>query len=153
MQSTQAASAGPAIYASGGYLPVEELLALAPLAEQLGLDGIAIPDHLLFPEFAPGTYPYSANGETPFRLDSPWPDPWVLISALAAVTTTLRFTTSIYLLALRHPLQTAKAIATAANISGGRVSVGVGAGWMREEFEAVGLEFSSRGPRLEEAIV
>jgi alkanesulfonate monooxygenase SsuD/methylene tetrahydromethanopterin reductase-like flavin-dependent oxidoreductase (luciferase family) len=82
-----------AVYAKGGYCEPEELLELAPLLEELGFDGVTMPDHLFLPDFPPGTYPYTADGELPFRIDAPWADPWVTIGALAAVTKTLRFVT------------------------------------------------------------
>jgi probable F420-dependent oxidoreductase len=140
------------IYVRFGYLPVEESLALAPLVEELGYDGVSLPDHLFFPDSEPGAYPYSRDGRPPFRLESPWPDVFVLASALAARTTTIRFLTSVYVLPLRDPLVVAKAAGTAAVASGGRFALGIGAGWQREEFDALGVPFEERGARTDEAI-
>ena len=74
--------------------------------------------------------------------DADWPDTWVLIGALAAVTTRVRFFNSVYVAALRSPFQVAKSVATAAVLSGNRVSLGVGIGWCREEFDLLGQDFS-----------
>jgi alkanesulfonate monooxygenase SsuD/methylene tetrahydromethanopterin reductase-like flavin-dependent oxidoreductase (luciferase family) len=76
----------------------------------------------------------------------------VLIGALAAVTTRLRFFTSVYVPALRSPFQVAKSVGTAAVLSGNRVSLGVGIGWCREEFELLGQDFGTRGKRTDEAL-
>jgi probable F420-dependent oxidoreductase len=82
----------------------------------------------------------------------PFPDPWVTIGAMAAATTRLRFGTMVFILPLRHPLEVAKAVGTAAVLSGGRVLLGAGAGWIREEYEALGVDFATRGRRYDEMI-
>jgi probable F420-dependent oxidoreductase len=97
-------------------------------------------------------YLYAADGKPPFDRNTPWPDPWAAISAMAAVTQRLRFGTSIYLAGLRHPLLVAKSVATASILSGGRVMLGVGAGWLAEEFEILGEDFGTRGARLDEML-
>jgi probable F420-dependent oxidoreductase len=84
--------------------------------------------------------------------DTPWPDPWVLIGAMAAVTERIRFGTNIYIAPARNPFVTAKAVATASVLSGGRVTMGAGAGWMREEFDLMGEDFDGRGPRFTELV-
>jgi len=84
--------------------------------------------------------------------DTTWPDPWVLAGAVMAVTTTLRFTTNIYIGPIREPLLVAKQVGTAAVLSGNRVVLGLGAGWMKEEFDLLGQDFATRGPRLNEMI-
>jgi probable F420-dependent oxidoreductase len=71
---------------------------------------------------------------------------------MAAVTERLRFATMVYILPLRHPLEVAKATASVAALAGGRLALGVGAGWMREEFDALGVDFDSRGARMDESI-
>ncbi len=140
------------IFVRLAFLTVEEQLVLAQLAEDLGFDGVTVSDHLAFPYVTPGEYPYTDDGELPFPLETPWPDAAVLLGALAACTTRLRFLTSVYLPALRHPIITAKAIGTAAVVSRGRISLGVGVGWMREEFETVGVPYAERGTRTDETI-
>jgi probable F420-dependent oxidoreductase len=142
----------PRIWVSCGMLPEQEVLRLAPEIERAGFDGITIPDHLFMPDVVPGAYPYTEDGQPPFRLDVPWNDVFVLAGAVAAVTTTLRVLTSVFILPLRHPLVVAKAAATAARLSGGRLNLGIGVGWQREEFDAVGVDFTKRGAMTDEMV-
>jgi probable F420-dependent oxidoreductase len=129
-----------------------QLLDLAVAAEECGYTGLALADHLVHPATIDSLYPYSETGDVAWKPATHWPDAWVAIAAMAAVTTQLRFTTAVYVAPLREPVALAKAIGTAAVISRGRVGCGFGSGWMREEFDVVGQDFSSRGPRLEEII-
>jgi probable F420-dependent oxidoreductase len=127
-------------------------LRLARHAEDAGFDGMTIPDHVFMPQKPQSTYLYTKDGEPPFDLEAPWPDAAVLIGAMAAVTTRIRFRTYVYLLALRHPLLVARAIGTASLISGGRVDLGVGVGWMAEEYVTLGVDFTRRGAMMDESI-
>jgi probable F420-dependent oxidoreductase len=97
-------------------------------------------------------YPYSPDGSVYWDGTVPWPDPWVSIGAMAMVTTRLRFITSVFILPLRDPFITAKAVGTAAVVSGGRVILGGGIGWMRDEFDQLGVDFHTRGARTGEII-
>lgn len=137
---------------NAGFLPIEQLVGLARSAEQLGFEGISLPDHLFFPRDRTSPYPYSSDGELHWPADAPWPDCWGSIAAMAAATTRLRFTTSIYIAPLRDVFSLAKAIATAEGFGPGRVSAGLGAGWLREEFDIVGQDFATRGRRLDEML-
>jgi probable F420-dependent oxidoreductase len=130
----------------------DELLAVAKLAEDVGFHGVFVSEHVFFPEKLESKYPYSPDGTPVFTAETPWLDPWVQIGAMAAVTSRLRFVTGVYILPLRHPLEVAKSVASAAALSHDRVGLGVGAGWMREEFEVLGREFRGRGKRLDEMI-
>jgi probable F420-dependent oxidoreductase len=130
----------------------EQLLDVARAAEAVGFDGVFVSDHVFFPGRLESRYPYAADGVPLFGPDTPWPETFSTIAAMAAVTTRLRFVTGVYILPLRHPLEVAKAAATVAVLSGGRLALGVGAGWMREEFDALGREFAGRGRRMDEAI-
>ncbi len=130
----------------------DELLDVARLSEELGFTGVFVSEHVFFPEQLASKYPYTGTGAPPFTADTPWLDPWVQIAAMAAVTTTLRFVTGVYILPLRHPLEVAKAVASLALLSGDRVGLGIGAGWMREEFDVLGREFKARGKRMDEQI-
>jgi probable F420-dependent oxidoreductase len=85
-------------------------------------------------------------------MGTPWPDPWVTVGHLAAVTTRLRFVTTVYILPARTPIHVAKQVGTAAVLSGNRVTLGVGMGWMEEEFEAMGTPFAKRGKRADEMV-
>jgi probable F420-dependent oxidoreductase len=140
------------VYVRLAFLPIPEQLALAKMSEELGFDGVTVSDHLAFPYIAPGAYPYTDDHELPFPIETPWPDAAVLLGALAATTTTLRFLTSVYLPPLRHPIISAKSIGTASVISQGRIDLGVGVGWMREEFETLAVPYTERGARTDEAI-
>jgi probable F420-dependent oxidoreductase len=135
------------------FSPASHFCAMARAAEESGWDMVAISDHVAHPARIASPYPYTADGSIRWDENTAWPDPWVSIGAMAAVTRRLRFVTNVYVLALRNPFLAAKAVATAAALSGDRVALGVGVGWMREEFELAGQEFASRGRRTDEMIV
>lgn len=138
-------------YLSLANLAPIDCVALATVAEAAGFDGVTLPDHV-FMTADPSRYPYSEDGTPPFPATAHWPDVWVLIGAMAAATQRLRFRTCIYVLPLRHPLLAARAISTAAGLAPGRVDVGVGAGWLEDEFDTLGVSFRDRGRRTDEAI-
>lgn len=139
------------VLVSTGFLVEEEVVALAHAVERLGFDGITMPEHL-FHTHHEGPYPYSADGKPPFRPETPWPDALTVFAALGLATQRLRFMTSVLLLPLRHPLSLAKAAGTASRLSDGRLTLGIGVGWMREEFDTLGIDFSTRGRRANEMI-
>jgi len=130
----------------------DQLLDIARGAEQAGFHGVVLSDHLFFPGELRSKYPYSEDGKPMFDGTMPFPDPWTTIAAMAAVTKALHFGTLVYILPLRHPLEVAKIVGTAALLSGDRVMLGCGAGWIREEFDAVGVDFATRGKRYDEMI-
>jgi probable F420-dependent oxidoreductase len=134
------------------FLDTNEMVDVARVADGLGYHGVMVSDHVLYPKDLRSPYPYAADGAPIWQPDTAWPDPWVLIGAMAAVTTTLRFGTNIYIAPARNPFVVAKAVGTAAVISQDRVGLGVAAGWMREEFELMGQEYANRGRRLDEMI-
>jgi probable F420-dependent oxidoreductase len=134
------------------FLEPEQLVDIARVADATGYHGVAISDHLFYPEKLATPYPYTSDGSPPFSPETPWPDPWVLIGAMAAVTARLRFMTNVYVAPARNPFLVAKQVGTAAVLSGDRVTLGVGAGWMREEFEQLGQGFGDRGRRLDEMV-
>jgi probable F420-dependent oxidoreductase len=117
----------------------ETLIALGEAAERLGYQTAWLPDHLLPP--APYGDPYGGVYE-----------PLVTLSYLAASTSTIRLGTSVLVLPMRNPFVVAKQVATLHRLSGGRVTLGVGAGWERAEFSAVGADFTTRGARTDEGI-
>jgi probable F420-dependent oxidoreductase len=134
------------------FLPTDELLEVARMTEDAGYHGITVSDHIFYPERLSSPYPYSADGAPIWAPSTPWPDPWVLIGAMAAATTSLRFTTNIYVAPARNHFVVAKAVATASVLSDERVALGLAAGWMREEFDACGEDFGNRGRRLDELV-
>ena len=131
---------------------VEDYVPVARAVETAGFDSVALSDHIFYPEKLTSKYPYTPDGVPQFSPDESWPDPWVMTGLLAGATTSLRFMTNVYILPLRNPFVTAKAVGTAAYLSGNRVILGVGAGWMREEFDALEQRYERRGARSEELI-
>lgn len=127
----------------------EQLTALAPIAERLGFAGVVLPDHVALPAVSESSYPYSE-----YTLDprAPFLDPWPAITAMATVTTRLRFATYVYILPMRDPFSVAKSVATTSILSQGRVALGLGVGWLAEEMEVLGHAFSGRGARSDEMI-
>ena len=130
----------------------DQLIPLAAAAEEAGFHGVMLADHLFFPGRLESRYPYSEDGVPGFDGTMPFPDPWTTIAAMAAVTERLHFGTMVYILPLRHPIEVAKSVGTAAFHSRGRVALGVGAGWIKEEFDTLGVDFRTRGKRMNEMI-
>lgn len=133
------------------FMKTTESLAVARMIDEAGYDGMICADHLIYPRDLRSPYP-SPTGKPGWPPETAWPDTWVLIGAMAAVTSRLRFSNAVYIAPARPLLEVAKQVATAAELSEGRVSLGVGIGWMREEYELLGQEFSNRGKRLDEMI-
>lgn len=134
------------------FTDTDQLLDLARAAEEMGFDGVLVSDHLFHPEKLASRYPYAPDGAPPFGPGVEFPEPFTAIAAMAAVTRRLRFATGIFNLPLRHPIAVAKSVATAARLSRDRVVLGIGSGWMKEEFDQFGVDFGSRGARCDEAM-
>ena len=132
---------------SAAFNDPDHLLELAACAEECGFEAMAFPDHVVHPEKLDTPYPYTADGSRRWAAFTPWVDPWVAIAACAAVTTRLRFTNNVFVLAMRNPFLAAKAIATAAALSRGRVTLTLGVGWSNIEYQLLGQDFRSRGRR------
>ncbi|SRX94824.1 luciferase-like protein [Nocardioides sp. JS614] [Mycobacterium shimoidei] len=139
-------------YVSSGFLKTGEIIEIARAADELGYDGIGIPDHIVNLETLSTPYPYTKDGERRWPPFTDWPDPWVLVGALAQVTTRLRFVTTVYIPAMRNPYSAAKAIGTAACLAEGRVELGVGVGWCAGEFALMEQRFENRGKRTDEML-
>ncbi|OHV03411.1 TIGR03619 family F420-dependent LLM class oxidoreductase [Mycobacterium talmoniae] len=139
-------------YISSAFLDTGEIVEIAKAADELGYDGMAIPDHVVNLETLATPYPYTRDGQRRWQPFTDWPDPWVLVGSLAQATTRLRFVTTVYIPAMRDPYSAAKAIGTAAYLSGGRVELGVGVGWCEEEFALMGQRFAARGKRTDEML-
>ena len=134
------------------FAPPEQLLPLAKAADDAGFGAVALSDHLVNPAQTRSTYPYTDDGGRRWEMGTPWPDPWVSIGAMAAVTERIRFFTNVFVLPARSPFVVAKAVGTAAVLSRNRVAMGVGMGWMEEDFDAGGQPFSRRGKRADEML-
>ena len=120
-------------------------------ADRLGFDSVWMPEHLVLP-VAMGGSPHDGQDHPPIPPGTPVYDPLVYLSYLAARTERIRFGTQVYNLGLRHPFSTARAVTTLDLLSQGRLDLGIGASWLRAEWEAVGLDFDSRGARVDEII-
>lgn len=124
------------------------LLDLAVAAEEAGVDRVVVPEHVVLGSNI-DAYPW---GRFPAPPEAPWLDPVVVLSAIAGVTSQLRLGTGILVAPLRPAVVLAKAVATLDVLSGGRVDLGVGTGWQREELEAAGVSYEDRGRILTDTI-
>jgi len=120
------------------------VIGAAQVAEAAGIDGVTLTDHVVM-STRTDRYPY---GTFPLPLDFPWFEPLTLLSAIAGGTRRVRLATGVLIAPLRPAVLLAKIVATLDNVSGGRVDLGVGSGWQREEYEAEGIPFAGRGERL-----
>ena len=124
-----------------GFADAAVLRDLVVRAEELGFWGVTAPDHIV----APDAWAKAGGGDQ-------WFDPFVLLSFLAAHTSTIRLITHVIVLPYRSPFAVAKAVASLDRISGGRAVLGAGSGYLREEFEILGVPFEDRGERTDEAL-
>jgi len=130
-----------------------DLVEIARAGEALGFSYLAIPDHILVPRQIDSRYPYSQEGDWPGRVGGECLEQLTLMAWLAAATEKARLLTSVMVVPHRKPVHTAKILATIDVLSGGRVVLGCGTGWLREEFEAIGTEpFEARGQVTDEYI-
>lgn len=123
----------------------------AEAADRAGFESVWLPEHLVFPVEMAGS-PHPGDDHPPVPPATPLFDVFAYLSYLAARTERVRLGTWVYLLGLRHPFVAARAIATLDQVSGGRAIVGVGAGWLRQEWTATGLDPRTRGRRLDESL-
>jgi probable F420-dependent oxidoreductase len=136
----------------GPYVEPERACGLARSAEAAGFESIWTVDHVVVPAGYRSTYPYDPSGRLPSGEDAPFPDPLIWLAYVAGATSTIRLATGILILPQRNPLVLAKELATLDCLSSGRVTLGVGIGWLREEFDALGIPYERRGERTEETI-
>ena len=133
-----------------------EVVEIAVAAEAAGFDSLWLGEHLLLPAGYDAVHPTKVAAEeraAPIvAAETRLTDPLLALAAAAARTERIHLATGIYLANLRHPLVTARAAVTLQDLAGGRFVLGVGAGWLREEFEALGVPFAARGARLEEGL-
>jgi probable F420-dependent oxidoreductase len=130
----------------------EHMAAVARRAEQLGFESVWVAEHLVFPTEIRSRYPYSAEGVPPINPATPLLDPLLVLMQIAAHTERIRLGTNVYILPLRHPLVVARMAMTLDLLSNGRLSFGIGLGWLEEEFAAAGIDFASRGGRTREYV-
>lgn len=126
--------------------------AFAVHAEQCGFESLVVVEHTLVVSDTMSTYPYARSGKMPLADDCNIPDPLDLLTFLAAKTERIVLATGVLIISNHHPVDLAKRVATLDALSGGRVRLCVGLGWMQEEIEACGVDFTTRGRRADEAI-
>jgi probable F420-dependent oxidoreductase len=120
-------------------------------ADRLGFESVWLPEHLVIPVQMEGS-PYAGQDHPPIPPEVPVFDAFTYLGFLAGRTTNIRFSTHVYNIGLRHPFVSARAVATLDVVSGGRAMFGIGASWLEAEWDAVGLDFHTRGRRVDEAI-
>lgn len=131
----------------------EEIIAIAKHAEQAGVESLFTFEHVIVPVSYDSRYPYHPSGKMGAEAETPFVDPLIALSFIAAHTKTIRIGTGVNILAQSNPVLLAKQIASLDFMSGGRFIFGAGVGWLREEFRAMGVPFERRGARFEDAIV
>jgi probable F420-dependent oxidoreductase len=130
----------------------DHAIGLAQAAERLGFDSLWTVEHVVVPADHESKYPYSADGRMPGGEDFDIPDPLIWLAYVAAATETIRLCTGILILPQRNPGVLAKECATLDVLSGGRLTLGVGVGWLKEEFEALGVPWEDRAARTDEYV-
>jgi probable F420-dependent oxidoreductase len=141
------------MYANAGPLGTPDTtVGLAQCAEEVGFESLWAVEHAVVPTGYESQYPYSADGRMPGGESVPIPDPLIWLSYVAGVTSRIRLATGILILPQRNPLILAKEIASLDVLSKGRVELGIGVGWLREEFDALDVPFEQRGARADEYI-
>jgi len=125
---------------------------MAARLEEADFDSLWVSYHIVFPHETTSRYPFSADGRVTWPLDDAYLEPLVVLGAPAAATNRISLGTSVVIAPMRNPVLLAKQAATVDAIAGGRLVLGVGAGWLREEFEALDADFEARGEVLDEWI-
>ena len=126
---------------------------LAVRAEAAGYESLWTVEHVVVPSGYESKYPYDPSGKMAGGAEAfDLPDPLIWLAYVAASTRTIRLATGVLILPQRNPLITAKAVASIDHLSGGRMMLGVGVGWLKEEFEALGVPFADRGRRLDDYV-
>lgn len=136
------------------FIESEQLIDCAVISEEVGFDSVSVSDHVVLPEVINSIYPDTEDGKPFFTAATDWtfPEPWVALAMMAQATKKIRLMQSIYLLAARHPVEVAKSTGTLATLSNHRLSLCCAVGWMKEEYEVYGVDFHTRGRRMDEAI-
>ncbi len=128
----------------------EDYIRVAQKAEECGYHSLWLGDHIVIPEKIEAAYPYSADGAAGFPRRAPFPDPFVMLGGLALATSRILLGTSVIVIPYRNPLAVAKAVTTVDLLSHGRFQFGVGVGWLKEEFDALGEDFARRARQTRE---
>lgn len=138
---------------TGPYVDPARAVELLQAGEEAGFESAWTVEHTVVPAGYQSTYPYSADGKMAGGQDDiPMPDPLIWMAYVAAATQSIKLATGILILPQHNPVITAKQVATLDHMSGGRVILGIGVGWLREEFEAIGVPFDDRGARTDDYV-
>lgn len=135
---------------TGPFTEPDEAVKMALAAEAAGFDSLWTVEHVVVPAGYESAYPYSESGKMPGTETAPIPDPLIWLSYLAAATSTIKLATGVMILPQRNPVVLAKEVATLDYLSRGRMVLGIGVGWLEEEFDAIGVPFNERGRRTDE---
>jgi len=127
-------------------------LEICRLAESLGFESVWGGEHAIRPDHIESPYPYTEDGQMPGDAETPIPDPLVWLAYVASAAPSLRLGTCILILPQRNPVVLAKELATLDHLTGGRVELGIGVGWLEEEFRALGVPWERRGARTDEYV-
>ena len=122
----------------------------ARIAEEVGFDSLWLSDRVINPEHIESHYPFTADGSAPWTADTAWYESIVSLSLVAAATERIEVATGVLVAPLRDPVVVGRQMATLDVLTGGRTVLGIGVGWMREEFEGIGIPWARRGARTEE---
>ena len=137
----------------GRYINPAHAVELVQAGEEAGFESAWTVEHTVVPDGYQSAYPYSADGKMPGGTDDfPLPDPLIWMAYVAAATSRINLATGILILPQHNPVITAKQVATLDHMSGGRVLLGIGVGWLKEEFDAIGASFHDRGRRADEYV-
>ena len=135
---------------SGYYIEPRFITRFAPLLESLGYESVWTFEHVIVPETYQSTYPYNPSGKLALAGGDRFVDPLIALSWVAACTERLRLGTGVNILTQTNPLYLAKQASSIDHLSGGRLMLGLGVGWLKEEFDALGVPFDDRGARADE---
>ena len=136
-----------------GIANLEQMVGVAQQAENLGYESVWTFEHVIVPEDYSSKYPYHPSGKMGAAPETPFVDPLIALTAVAGATSTLRLGTGVNILSQVNPLYMAKQAASLDYLSNGRFMLGVGIGWLREEFAALGVPFERRGARFDDYVV
>ena len=133
--------------------PLPEAIGIGAMArtlEEAGFESLWVSDHIVMPAAIESRYPFAADGRATWSSETPYIDALIALALIAAATERATIGTAVLVLPLRNPVEFAKQAASIDVTSGGRLELGVGAGWLEEEFDALNVPFERRGARLEE---
>jgi probable F420-dependent oxidoreductase len=143
---------GVIIPSAGPKMSVENIVRIARLAEGLGYHSLWLTDHVVLPEKVEAYYPYRSHGRWDYPPETNWLDPLLSLAWAGAAAPSLKLGTSVMVLPIRNPILLAKQISSLDVLTGGRVILGTGTGWMEEEFNLIGESFKNRGRRVNEMV-